>query len=514
MRRDVSENRVGARVFASTMGSVGWLAASSLLLLFSDGTHTIALAAWLAPACLLRFVRSQPPVRGGLLAVLLLAATRAVVLKGMAPIPGIFFYLFAAVTGVIEGLPFVLDRVLAPAVRGRLGVLVYPACLVAVQFAAAQGRHGSWGSPAYTQAGSLPLLQSLSVFGIWGIDFLIGWFASSANALLELGLRSRLALSCAASFACALAGILLLGAARLQLRPPASALVRIASLSPVKGGRPIDGSLLKDVLAGAASEAQLRDFDRIVSQAQDELIARTEREAAAGAKVVFWSETAAYVRKPREADLLARAAAIAVRHRSYIGLAMGVWTSGKDRPLKNVLILLGPKGEVSFTYLKARPTPGPEASLLATSDGRLPILETPFGRLSSAICYDMDFAPLMAQAGGLGADLVLSPASDWLAIDPRHTQMARFRAIEQGFNLVRQANQGLSAAYDFEGLELARMDEFHSADLTLVAEVPTRGVRTLYSRFGDWFAWLCVAAAAAFCGSAWRPAGEGSRPPG
>jgi apolipoprotein N-acyltransferase len=87
---------------------------------------------------------------------------------------------------------------------------------------------------------------------------------------------------------------------------------------------------------------------------------------------------------------------------------------------------------------------------------------------------------------------VISPASDWRAIDPRHTEMASFRAIEQGFNLARQTNQGLSAAYDYEGRQLAQMDQYQAQELTMVAQLPIRGVCTLYSLLGDWLAWLCL----------------------
>jgi apolipoprotein N-acyltransferase len=87
----------------------------------------------------------------------------------------------------------------------------------------------------------------------------------------------------------------------------------------------------------------------------------------------------------------------------------------------------------------------------------------------------VDFPPLLGQAGRQKVDILLSPASDWTAIDPRHTKVAQFHAIEQGFNLVRQANLGLSAAYDYEGRTLAAMDNSHSNDFSLVAYVPTPG---------------------------------------
>jgi apolipoprotein N-acyltransferase len=120
-------------------------------------------------------------------------------------------------------------------------------------------------------------------------------------------------------------------------------------------------------------------------------------------------------------------------------------------------------------------------------------LDTPYGRLSSIICYDGDFPQLLAQAGALGADVMLDPSNDWREIDPWHTQMASFRGIEQGFNLIRQTSQGLSAAFDYQGRRLAAMDHYQTTDYAMVSQVPTRGVRTIYSRFQDWFAWLCLA---------------------
>jgi apolipoprotein N-acyltransferase len=71
--------------------------------------------------------------------------------------------------------------------------------------------------------------------------------------------------------------------------------------------------------------------------------------------------------------------------------------------------------------------------------------------------------------------------------------MASFRAIEQGVNFVRQTSQGLSAAFDYQGRRLSAMDHYHTTDYAMISEVPTRGVRTLYSRLGDWFAWLSAA---------------------
>jgi apolipoprotein N-acyltransferase len=225
----------------------------------------------------------------------------------------------------------------------------------------------------------------------------------------------------------------------------------------------------------------------------DDLLARAECEAQAGAKVVFWGEGNAHVFKEDEAALLARGSEIAAKYQIYLGMGLATWNAGQPKPLENKLVLFQPNGQVAWQYYKAHPVPVVEAPISVTQDGKLRSLDTPFARLSAVICFDADFPQLLAQAGALGADIVLDPSDDWQAIDPWHTQMASFRAIEQGVNLDRHTSDGLSAAFDYEGRVLSVMDHFHSGDYTMIAYVPTKGVRTIYARWGDWFAWLSAA---------------------
>ena len=487
-QENLLQQQQSERTLQSSPSHLWWLLAAGALLLVADGRNTIALAAWLAPACLLRYVRSERPLRGLAAAYLALAVMRGISYRGMTPIPGIFYYIFLLISSVSALLPYLLDRLLAHRVRGLAKTLIFPCTLVAAQFVYAHGPHGSWGTLAYTQAGNLPLLQLLSVTGLSGITFLIGWFAAVLNQTWEQprGLRPL------AAFATVYLAVILGGGARIAFFRPWSPTVRVASLSPGKYAYQASPQLPDGILTEEATNAQVTAFRGASREAGDAMLAGSEREAAAGAKIIFWSETAVYVLAEDEPALLDSGRDLAMKYHIYLGMALGTWTPGAQRPLQNKLVLIDPTGHIAWQYLKARPTPGPEAAAAARSDGKLRSLDTPYGRLLGAICYDTDFPPLMAQAGRSEADIVLSPAGDWRAIDPRHTEIASFRAIEQGFNLVRQSHGGLSAAYDYQGHLLSQMDEYQAKNLSLVAEVPTRGVRTLYSRFGDWFAWLSI----------------------
>lgn len=454
----------------------------------ADGRDTIALATWFALTCLLRFVRKERVLPGVAIAYVVLVITRGIAFRGMVPIPGIFYYIFAFISAFSALLPYVADRLLAARLGKFSGTLVFPCTLVGTQFIYSHGPQGSWGTLAYTQAGNLPLLQLLSLTGIWGVTFLIGWFAAVVNQALDHPRNLRPL----ATFAVVYLAVLLGGGARLAFFPPSSPSVRVASLSPAV--QPIQPGFekLDAIVAGSATEAEVSAFREASVAVADDLFSRSALEASAGAKIIFWSETAVYVLAEDEPGLLARGRELARSNRIYLGMALGTWTPGALKPLQNKLILIEPDGSVAWQYLKAHPTPGPEAAAAVRADGKLMWIDTPYGRDVAAICYDMDFPSLMAQAGADRADTVMSPAGDWRAIDPRHTQIASFRAIEQGFNLVRQANQGLSAAYDYEGRRLAVMDQYHAQELTMVAQIPTRGVRTLYSILGDWLAWLCL----------------------
>jgi apolipoprotein N-acyltransferase len=320
------------------------------------------------------------------------------------------------------------------------------------------------------------------------VTFLIGWFAAVVNQALDQPRNLRPL----AAFAVAYLMVLLGGGARLALFPPSSPSVRIASLSPAEEPQQPAFNDLQAILAGTATSAQVSAFRNASAAVANDLLSRSALEASAGAKIIFWSESAVYVLAEDEPALLARGRELARTDHVYLGATLGTWTPGAPKPFQNKLVLIEPDGSVAWQYLKAHPTPGPEAAAALRSDGKLTWIDSPYGRIVGAICYDMDFPSLMAQAGADRADLVISPAADWRAIDPRHTEMASFRAIEQGFNLARQTSQGLSAAYDYEGHQLAQMDQFQAQELTMVAQLPIRGVRTLYSLLGNWLAWLCL----------------------
>lgn len=471
-----------------------WLIPAFILLLFANGASNMPIAAWLAPIFLLRFVRTKRPFVGLPVAYLALAAAFAFQFRGMVPIPGIGYYIFLTLFAITLVLPYIIDRIVAPRLDGILATLVFPTAFVCTEYLVSLGPYGSWGSTAYTQYGNLALLQILSVTGLWGVTFLIAWFAAIVNWVWDEGLRSKRARRAMIVFASLLVAITLLGEARLVLFPSSAKTTRVATLSRTDIKPEASDTAWNHLLENKASSEETEEIRRWSDAVNKDLLARAEREAQAGAKIVFWGEGNAGVFKEDEAALIERGGELASKYKIYLGMALATWNLDRTPPLENKLVLIEPTGQVAWESFKARPVPGQEAQLSITRDGKLRSLDTPYGRVSSIICFDADFPQLLAQAGDMQTDVMLDPSNDWRAIDPWHTQMASFRAIEQGFNLIRHTDNGLSAAFDYQGKRLAAMDHYETDDHVMISQVPTRGVRTIYSLAGDWFAWLCLAA--------------------
>jgi apolipoprotein N-acyltransferase len=122
------------------------------------------------------------------------------------------------------------------------------------------------------------------------------------------------------------------------------------------------------------------------------------------------------------------------------------------------------------------------------------VLDRPSGVWGIEICKDMDFPRLSRDYSAKGVGLLLVPAWDFTLDGWLHGRMAMMRGVESGFTIVRAAKQGILSVSDDRGRVLAEQDAATVHFASLVAMAPVRHDDTLYARWGDWFAWLNVAA--------------------
>jgi len=461
-----------------------------LLLLFSNGRFTLFFAIWISTPMLLYVARSFSVKKGFLIVWLLSTIASLIQFYTIVPLPIPFFIITMMVFGLVTTLPYWIDRLLLKNKDSFLHTLVFPVSWVLLQYIFLRFHpYGTWGHIDYTQQSQLVLLQSVAVFGLGYLTFLIGWFASVCNWLLAQKFQWKHIKRGVLIYSLVFGLTIAYGGYRLLVLKPTSKTIRIASISALEGLGIYDNNVFGLTEKGAETKNK-EYFQKRTSELNKSLLERSVREAKAGAKIVFWAEGNSYILKDDEQAFYKQVSSIAMVNNIYLGMGLAVVDETNNKPIENKFVLFNSEGKRVIDYWKVIPVPGAEAANANIKGDKIQKTTTPYGTIAAAICFDMDFPWYLKQAKG--ADIFLAPSNDWKAIDPVHTNMVRFRAIEQGFNLIRQTSNGLSAGIDYTGKVISEMDHFTSNDKVLITQLPTKGVTTIYAIIGDAFIYFSL----------------------
>jgi apolipoprotein N-acyltransferase len=472
------------------------LLAGLVLMPWTELQTIVPFAIWVAPALLLRYSRTASSGwRSWIGIVVVYAVTALISLRnGLLPIPLAFNILIALSTALIRSVPYSLDRMLNTRLRAMSRSLVFPVCMTSMEWLAMRyGPYGTWGSTAYSQYYDLPLIQLVSITGIAGLTFLVHWTAPVINALVEEAPETRTSRGPAVAFVTVLSLVLAYGGVRLALAGRDAHPVTVAAVVPSEAEyvSTFAGADLNALAAGPDSAR--REAGTRFNANVERMVARTVDAAQRGARIVAWPEYVPVLDEDQSAMLQA-ARTMAREHRIYLMITPLVIMKASRFPyLQNLTVLVDTAGEVRGRYAKTYPVVGIETGSYERGNGRVVVVTTPFGRLSSAICQDLDFPWLIRRAGVQKTALLIGPSDDWRAIEQTHAHMAVFRAIENGFSLLRPANNGISEAVDPYGRVRAISASSESGTPPMIIQIPIRRVQTVYARMGDWFAWCCVA---------------------
>jgi apolipoprotein N-acyltransferase len=124
------------------------------------------------------------------------------------------------------------------------------------------------------------------------------------------------------------------------------------------------------------------------------------------------------------------------------------------------------------------------------------------------ICYEAIYPDEVRRFAANGAQLFVNISNDgWFghsAAAEQHLRMVRVRAVENRRWIVRATNSGITASIDPYG----RIYRPLPRDVRAAADLPYdfRTNETIYTRFGDWFAWSCVLVSVILIIWTWKPA--------
>jgi apolipoprotein N-acyltransferase len=380
---------------------------------------------------------------------------------------------------------------------GVAGVWLAPFLWVAAEWLrASTGFAFGWGTLGSSQARVLPIIQSASVVGLYGVSFIVALVASAAAAVSLSRRPVHLwgAIAVLASLALAAAA----GAAR------------VATGTLTTQGQPfrvglVQGSVEQEVRENAAFHASIMSRHLDLSR----------QALAAGSDLVIWPEssTTFYFERDPVAAAPVRRLAEQTRTPFLVG-SDEVERVADEVRYYNGAVLVGPDGISRGTYRKIRLVPFgeyvPLKQLLffarplveAVSDfspGTEPrVLDLGGGRkISVAICYESIYPWIGRAFVDRGTQLLAIITNDaWFGRSSaayQHFEQGSIRAVEEGRYVVRAANTGISGAVDPYGRVLASTALFESTMLAVDVRLLT--ARTIYSRIGDVIVWISLVVA-------------------
>jgi len=425
-------------------------------------------------------------------------------LLGYSMVLGLYFGLF--------GLGMALVR--RASGSARLALALAPILWAALELAAARITSVPWDQLGYSQVDNALVNQLAPWTGVYGISFLL----MAVNALIAGGLVLK---GRAGRRRWAVAGVVLAiaGMAGIFVAPPKPAPTATAVL--VQPNLDVGGVGL---WTGPGEwDRHIAEFTRLAQEQCKTYIAGMPQTGAASGEIVCppyptHPDLVAWPESPApfiETDPRLQRALITLAHTAQAPMVVG--SLGTDfsvedqawRDYNSALIVsadgarvgrydkihLVPFGEyVPFQRLLffahkltgrvSRFTPGEERKVFRLNGHRYGVF----------ICYEAVFADEVRHFAQLGAEVLVNISDDGWYGDTsapwQHLNMDRMRAIENRRWILRDTNNGVTAAIDPYG-RVRQSIPRHRVD-ALPAEFGYRSDTTFYTERGDVFAWLCA----------------------
>jgi apolipoprotein N-acyltransferase len=356
-----------------------------------------------------------------------------------------------------------------------------------------------WGLLGYTQYSQLPVIQIAELGGVYAVSFVVLTVNAAVAGMVMLPWRHTVA-------GLGIAGVVLgatLGFGVLRLRVPMTTdTARIAVMQP-------------------SIEQPLKFDPAHASATLGIYLALSRRAIGERPDLVVWPETSTPTALARDPGLIVLLRGLSAS--LHAPLVIGSIDVEGQGPvvLRNSAYLLTERG-LEGRYDKMQLVPFGEYVPLSGVIGfvrgwaefiselepgsKTVVFPGPPAPFGVVICYEGIFPELVRDFAKNGARLIVNITNDaWFGRTSgplQHLAMYPFRAVEHRTAVVRSANTGVSAFIAPSGQITRRLPLFERDIMT--DEVPLRNRTTLYTKAGDWVAYLGLAVTAAVLGARGR----------
>lgn len=383
-------------------------------------------------------------------------------------------------------------------------LLIAPLVWTSLEFLRAHLLTGfPWSTLGYSQYLSLHLIQLADITGVYGVSFILVFFNAGIASLLEHFIiqkkEGKKFWSYPASHIIPTLAVVLIviygyGIYKMHYKQPETH--KTLRLGLIQGNIP-------------QKEKWDKSFQNKISGIYQDL---TLQAAQQNPGLIIWPEASTPFIHEQKGDYLETISPLA--QRAQVPMIVGsprLEQKEKQILLKNSAFLLSKEGKILHYYDKIHLVPFGEYLPMKKTLALLGSVVNEVGEFSPGknftnftlnkvnfglvICYEIIFPSLFRKFIQEKTDFMINITNDaWYGRSSapyQHFSMAVFRAIENGLNIVRVANTGISGIIDPMGRVQVETPLFYRT--ALVKDLQLQRINTFYTKYGDLFTQLCLA---------------------
>jgi len=286
-------------------------------------------------------------------------------------------FIIGAYFSIINIIPFIIDNIFYKKISKLKSIFVFPLSVAICEFLFAFFYLANFNIYAYAHRESTQILQIISLFGTYFLSFIIALFASILDYSIEIFETEKILSKFVFLYGIIIVIIYFFGFIRLLI-PLDKGEYNIACST---------GAYLSPYYNDEVSILLNENYiDYYTNYIEDKLFMANHSNS----KIMIFAEEAFITRnKDDREEMLNKTKELAKEYNMFIVLPLDA-RNMKGNKNRNEDVLISNKGEILYEYQKQNLIPIMEGDYYEDM-GKPKIIKTDLGKLTIAICYDIDF---------------------------------------------------------------------------------------------------------------------------
>ena len=370
-------------------------------------------------------------------------------------------------------IPYSIDTFFYNKVEKWKSIFIFPLVVGFTEYVLSFSPFSNNNLYAYSQLDNIPLLQIISLFGTFFLSFVITLFTSLLDYSVNLYIKEKRISKFIYYYLILIVSIYLYGGIRLLI-PYNRETIRAVSVRGIS--QPYYLRKEKDILP-------LNEYYEYINNTM-------KKAKDINAEFISYAERAFAINEEDKDKIVTNVLSFIKIYKITTLLSLDIRYKRKEiRNKENMNILISDEGKILYEYTKHNLIPIVEYDYIP-SKKPLKAFETKIGKISTVICYDINYPMFINSLSRNNLDILLVPSWDYPGVDEFQSKEARYKAIEGGFNLIKNTANGVVIASDYKGRIITYFSGENCQDYFIISELYKHGIKTLYSCIGKYFNYI------------------------